>query len=192
MSPLRHGPNEQLAADIRLLHHHAIENQHSIAYQWIPGHCGIHGNDRADEAARSAHDATQSTSIAIPFTRTDAATRLRSLARDLTLAQWNFTEFTNARLHHLDPDLKLRLPSGISRAEETLLCRLWLGVAFTNAYSFLIGMASTSTCNNCSCEETIAHLLCECTRFNAPRRELTEALDRLDDRPLSEQRILEH
>ena len=188
MSPFRYGPNEQLVAAIRLLHHHAIEKQHNIAYQWIPGHCGIYGNDRADEAARSAHDSDHSADI--PFSRTDAATRLRSLARELTLAQWNSAEFTNARLHSLDPNLQLRLPSGISRAEETLLCRLWLGVAFTNAYSYLLGMANNSTCNHCSCEETISHLLCECPRFSAPRQELSNALDKLDNRPMSEQRVL--
>ncbi|XP_075723948.1 uncharacterized protein LOC142766021 [Rhipicephalus microplus] len=76
-----------LAAEIRILHHQAIEKQHSIVYQWIPRHCGIYGNDHADEAARSAHDGTQYT--AIPFSRTDAATRLRSLARDLTLCGYS-------------------------------------------------------------------------------------------------------
>uniref|UniRef100_L7LY72 ribonuclease H n=1 Tax=Rhipicephalus pulchellus TaxID=72859 RepID=L7LY72_RHIPC len=190
MSPFRRGPNEQLVADIRILHHRAVEKQHNIVYQWIPGHCGIYGNDRADEAARSAHDALHC--AAIPLSRTDAATRLRSLARELTLAQWHSTEFTNARLHNLDPNLQLRLPSGITRAEETLLCRLWLGVAFTNAYSFRIGMASSPTCDNCSCEETIAHLLCECPRFKAPRKELSKVFDRLDNRPLSEEKVLGH
>lgn len=36
--------------------------------------------------------------------------------------------------------LQLRLMPGISRAEESLLCRLWLNVAFTNTHSFRIGM----------------------------------------------------
>ncbi|KAH7963968.1 hypothetical protein HPB51_027791 [Rhipicephalus microplus] len=69
--------------------------------------------------------------------RSQEPTQLQDFVRlhvDFTLVQWNSTDFTNARLHNLDPDLQLRLPPRISRAED-LLCRLWLGVAFTNAYS---------------------------------------------------------
>lgn len=190
LSPFNHGPNVQLVADIRLLHHQATDKGHNIIYQWIPGHCGISGNDSADDAARSAHDGAPI--ISIPLSRTDAATKLRSLARELTQTLWNTGEFTNTRLHRLDPRLQLRLPPGLPRAEATLLCRLWLGVAFTNAYSFRIGMADSPACDNCGCEETIKHLLCDCPRYNVARKVLATALEKLDDRPFSEDKVLGH
>uniref|UniRef100_A0A131YKK7 Tick transposon n=1 Tax=Rhipicephalus appendiculatus TaxID=34631 RepID=A0A131YKK7_RHIAP len=36
---------------------------------------------------------------------------------------------------------------------------MWLGVKFTNAYSCLIGVASSAACNSCACEETLDHIL---------------------------------
>lgn len=65
------------------------------------------------------------------------------------------------------------------------------GKAFTNTYSFCIGMVDNTTCDNCSREETIAHLLCKCSHFSVPRKELSSALGRVDYRPLSEASILE-
>lgn len=93
-------------------------------------------------------------------------------------------------LHSLNLNLQLCLPSGISRAEKTLLCHLWLGMAFSNAYSFRIGIVNNPTCDNFSCEETFAHLLCGCPGFSEPRKGLSDALGGLDNRLFSEGRPL--
>uniref|UniRef100_L7LXV3 Putative tick transposon n=1 Tax=Rhipicephalus pulchellus TaxID=72859 RepID=L7LXV3_RHIPC len=187
-SALRHGSHEQLVAEIRQVHHDIIEKGHTVIFQWMPSHCGIQGNDQADAAARSAHNGVSS--VAIPLSRSDAAKELRVLARRLTLDLWHSPTYTSARLHTLDPDLKLRIPSGLSRRHSTLLARLWLGVAFSNAYSFLIGMSDSPLCEVCGCSETVAHLLCDCTRFNSERDTLSAALRQLDNRPLTEFKIL--
>lgn len=55
-SSFHHGFNKHLMADITLLHHHAIDKDHSIAHQWTPGHCGIYGNDSGDKVAQRAQD----------------------------------------------------------------------------------------------------------------------------------------
>lgn len=54
------------------------------------------------------------------------------------------TGFSNSRLY---PLLQRRLPCGLSQPQSSLLSRLWLGVAFTKGYSFLIGMASSPQCD---------------------------------------------
>lgn len=45
----------------------------------------------------------------------------------------------------------------------------WLGVVFTNAYTFLIGMANSSACNFCGCDDATALLLWQCQSFDAQR-----------------------
>lgn len=70
------------------------------------------------------------------------------------------------------------------------MCRLRLGVTFTNVYS--VRVANESICENCGFEETISHLLCDHPRFSGTRKELGAALDRLERRPLSEERVLGH
>uniref|UniRef100_A0A131Y9G1 Tick transposon n=1 Tax=Rhipicephalus appendiculatus TaxID=34631 RepID=A0A131Y9G1_RHIAP len=51
-------------------------------------------------------------------------------------------------------------------------------------------MADSPSCEVCGCSETVAHLLCECARFNCERATLSAALGQLDNRPLTENKIL--
>lgn len=144
----------------------------------------------ADAAARTGHDSE--ITVLLPLSRTDAARVLRNFARESTISQWNTPDFVHPRLHNLDPLLQRRLPCGLSRSESTLLCRLWLGVAFTKAYSFLIGMASSTHCDACGVEETIEHVFCRCPQYLTQRRVLTAAITRLDNRPFTIETVLRH
>lgn len=190
LSPLRRGPHEQLIFHITETLHHISDAGHEITFQWLPSHCGIIGNERADHAARSAH--TEERHVPIPLSRTDAARKLRLLARQCTESQWNEPHLRNTRLYSLDPTLSLRAPSQLRRRDATLLYRLWLGVAFTKAYAFRIGMTDTPTCDHCGHEESIGHILCSCPQYSPQRACLSHELDQLDDQPLSEKRILQH
>uniref|UniRef100_L7M148 Putative tick transposon n=1 Tax=Rhipicephalus pulchellus TaxID=72859 RepID=L7M148_RHIPC len=186
---LRHGLHEQSVYEIRHDYHEELEEGHDIIFELLPSHCGIVGNDHADEAARSAHD--QDLRTPIPLLRTDAARRLQSLARRIGLLQWNTQGFYNARLCSIDPNLQLSLPSGLPRRDATLLCSMWLGVAFTNAYLCLIGMASRAACNICACEETLEHIISHCPSYRTQQRGREAKLRHLDSRPLTEEMILE-
>lgn len=186
---LRRGPHEQLVLEIRELLHHLFDEGHRITFQWLPSHCGILGNEHADAAARSAHEDGEEKSI--PFSRTDAAMTIRKIANAELKSLWNTECLRHTRLRRLDTSRRLRPPSGLSRLETTVLCRLWLGVAFTKAFAFRIGMEDSAACGHCGSDETIEHVLCHCPRYSVQRRQLAAALARLDDRPLSEQSVLE-
>ena len=86
LSALRRGPYEQLVFDIRYLLHTSQEKRHHVTFQWLPSHCGVIGNEDADNAARAALDDTQE--AAIPLSRSDAARILRVLAQEITLSLW--------------------------------------------------------------------------------------------------------
>lgn len=185
------GPNEQLLTEIRILYHRAAQADHDVAFQWLPSHCGIVGNESADAAARSSHHSA--VTVRIPFSRTDAARAFRILARETSLREWSTEEFTCARIAALDPFLRRPLPLSLPRCDATLLCRLWLGMAFTNAYSFLIGMAASDECEVCGTPETIRHLSCDCPRYSSERKMLSSTLCSLDSRrTFSEEKILCH
>uniref|UniRef100_A0A131YK13 Tick transposon n=1 Tax=Rhipicephalus appendiculatus TaxID=34631 RepID=A0A131YK13_RHIAP len=186
---LRRGPHEQLVLEIRELLHHVFIQGHDITFQWLPSHCGILGNEHADAAARSAHE--DGKQEAIPFSRTDAAMKIRAIANEDVKSLWNAASLSHTRLHRLDPSRRLRPPSELSRLETTVLCRLWLGVSFTKSLAFRIGMEDSAACDHCGSDETIDHVLCHCPRYSAHRRPLAAVLARLDDRPLSEQSVLE-
>lgn len=129
---------------------------------------------------------------------------------------WYYTPIQNRRSYRASFARMWTLHSGTWRNLQTLVSTTWIRIyssvfhkeylelrrrfcaacdltwPFTNAYSFQIGMANSPTCDNCSCEETIAHFLCECPRFSAPRKELSRVLDELDKHSLSEEQVLGH
>uniref|UniRef100_A0A131YZP8 Tick transposon n=1 Tax=Rhipicephalus appendiculatus TaxID=34631 RepID=A0A131YZP8_RHIAP len=168
--------------------HNAIEKGHNVVFQWIPSHCGISGNDLADEAARKAH--VETNLVSTPLSRIDAARYLSKLAQNITIQKWQSSQFTNHRLYSLDPSLRLRLLPGLSREEGTVLCRLRLGVAFTNAYSFKIEMADNAECNDCAVDETIEHILCCCPTYANERLHLRTALHQLDGSVFTVEKVL--
>lgn len=105
ISVLRRGCHDQLTYQTVKLHHLLIQKGHDIVFQWLPGHCGIGGNDSADHAARTSHK--EANSVPIPLSRADAARQIRQLARSLTLTEWNTPSIRRTRLHEHDPSLQL-------------------------------------------------------------------------------------
>lgn len=101
----RRGCHGQLTYQTVKLHHLLIQKGHDIVFQWLPGHCGMSGNDSADHAARTSPQEVNS--VPIPFSRADAARQIRQLARSLTLTEWNTPSIRHTRLHELDPSLQL-------------------------------------------------------------------------------------
>uniref|UniRef100_A0A131YVW6 Tick transposon n=1 Tax=Rhipicephalus appendiculatus TaxID=34631 RepID=A0A131YVW6_RHIAP len=66
-----------------------------------------------------------------------------------------------------------------------------LGVAFTKAFSFRIGMADSSTCDSCGSEERIVHVLCSCAPYGDQLCPLRMILNQLHSRPFPVPKILE-
>uniref|UniRef100_A0A224ZA59 Tick transposon n=1 Tax=Rhipicephalus zambeziensis TaxID=60191 RepID=A0A224ZA59_9ACAR len=99
---------------------------------------------------------------------TDAARELRLLACQGTTSQWNEPQFKHVLLYSFD-QLSLQVPSRLRRVDATLLIRLWLGVAFTNAYAFHIGMADNAACDHYGNEDTITHIICDWPSYPAQR-----------------------
>lgn len=129
--------------------------------------------------------------FAIPLSRSDAAAMLQRIAKNISHSTLNTSRGQNYRQHHLNELRRLQIPSGLRRREATLLCRLWLRVAFTKSYSFRIGMADNALCDACGTEETLQHIFCDCPCYAAQRRSLIFALARLHNRPLTLETILQ-
>uniref|UniRef100_L7LY27 Putative tick transposon n=1 Tax=Rhipicephalus pulchellus TaxID=72859 RepID=L7LY27_RHIPC len=189
LSALRHGPYEQLVFEVRYLLHTSIEKGHHVKFQWLPSHCGVIGNEHADNAARSALQGD--TLETIPLSRTDAARQLRVVAQKITFSTWNTASRLRNQHHHCPNTLRLQTPTGLRRNDATLLCRLWLRVAFTKSFSFRIEMADNPFCEHCGSEETLRHIFCDCPRYNEQRTSLAAALARIDNRQMTVETILE-
>lgn len=185
----RSSPHHTAAADISYLHHLACIAGHTIKWQWIPGHSGIIGNQKADEAARMGLNHRKYRKVY--FTKTDASTMAHRFAVSERNRLWRSNEPNNeVFLHAIDPDLTSKLPRELPRRLETLYHRLRLNSAYTNSYLFRLGLTINPYCDNCSSIETVEHILLECVAYLAPRSRFFEDIERLDQGPVTLKTIL--
>uniref|UniRef100_L7M1P6 Putative tick transposon n=1 Tax=Rhipicephalus pulchellus TaxID=72859 RepID=L7M1P6_RHIPC len=187
-SALRRGPYYLLAQEVAESHDVALKSGHRIGYQWIPGHCGLHGNEQADAEAKMAHD--NAAILTIPFSRPDTNAVLYTLLRETTAAYWSLPSHRHRRLHELDPDMQIRLPPTMKRCSTSLLHRLRIGVAFTRRYLHLIGRADSPNCEACGTPETIEHILCVCPRYIVQRNSMATVLMKCTEQQVSEKVLL--
>lgn len=161
-----------------------LASGHSVWLQWIPSHIGLTGNTRADAAARRAHS-SDCPVASLPLT--PSACRLQ-IRRWSALQTRQFIEDAvrcNEFLRAIDPAMQLYPTQRLTRAEETLLHRLRLNVAYTPSYLHKIGRRGSATCTSCDAIADVAHLLLTCPTFSTPRAALARRLQALGRHPLS-------
>ncbi|XP_042142899.1 uncharacterized protein LOC121833564 [Ixodes scapularis] len=161
----------------------AIETGHKINFQWIPAHCGIQGNEAADRAAKNAHNIN--TKTAITFTKGDTLKLLRRTSRKRSEATCYKDAPQNSHLERIDPNLKFWMPRHISRASETLIHRLRLGVPFGQHFLHRIRQVTSPVCTTCDEIDDAEHVLINCRRYTDERDHLREQMSTIDNRPLS-------
>lgn len=135
----------------------------TLAFQWVPAHSGIVGNERADTLAKNAHALPSPTYHLRPFHE----------AR-LLIAR-------NIRSRHPDPSTARGTPpipvpdSRLTRADASLLHRLRTGSAFTRLALHRYGRAGrvdSPECTVCGDPEDITHILLICPEYDAARKVL--------------------
>lgn len=71
----------------------------------------------------------------------------------------------------------------VSLRETIVLRRIWLGVAYEYAYSFLIKMASSAASKFDEWVAVVEHPLCQCPSFETSPSSFNAKLHRFDGRP---------
>ena len=134
-----------------------------VLFQWVPGHCGLPGNEKADQVAREAALAGRRDGRSQTAPISLKAARL-SIERGVTDPA---PQHERVRQVYQGP---LRHPQGLSRKEEVLLARLRSGhTTHLAAYKGRV-QGSDETCARClAAPETLAHFLGQCEATEARR-----------------------
>ncbi|KAF0295731.1 Ribonuclease H [Amphibalanus amphitrite] len=186
LATLRNGPAAQTSplgtAAWRALLQLAKDGR-EIRAQWVPSHCGIHGNEEADRVAREAAQLPQERT---PIdTRTITSTVAR-MARDKTIQSWPPGWFKS-----LMGDRRPPSTAGLERESAVEVHQIRAGHwAGSRAYLHRIGRSPTRDCEGCNddrcdgarcpiCGEEAdrpAHILLRCPALMRTRLQLTGSI----------------
>ncbi|XP_040072927.1 uncharacterized protein LOC120845186 [Ixodes scapularis] len=148
----------------------AVELQqegNDIAFQWLPSHCGIRGNEVVDFLAVRAHKDPECPPSTVPrFSDAKLLVR-RAIA-----------------LQHPDPAVvagafPARVPRGFDRQTAAVIHRLRTGSAFTPAWISRFRLNVDPICQTCEETADAEHLLLHCSDHEEERTNLRDAFSRL-------------
>ena len=147
-----------------------------ITMQWIPSHCGIDGNEKADRLADEATKLPQE-NVGVDFQTAKALVK-RS----------NKKKWMNEAKPHFAKAKEVRKPSeeGLSRKEKTILARFRTGghTPELGWYKHFITRTKEEIlpagCERCGETETMEHYLLSCPFLAQTRHEIFGALNPLD------------
>jgi hypothetical protein len=153
----------------------------SISAHWVPGHTGVHGNERVDGLAKRAalkEPSSDLTSLAMTACRVKNIKSLEwmaSLRSHRTKAVQNDPGTYSAKFHLKTPKIP-PLPPSTPRKLSSAFFQLKLGHGYLKSYLFRIGKADSPLCS-CGAKQTAEHLLLSCKWLKEERKVLTRDLD---------------
>ena len=148
---------------------------YDISLVWIPGHCGIVGNEQADMAAKRAMTLTDIR--ALPLHSKEYFPLLREALRVRFNDLWADYRQNTVLKAVKDVTGKWATSCRGNRREEVVLCRLRLGhTRFT--HSFLLDHDPPPLCAHCASPLSVRHILVDCPTFTTQRRILVTACQR--------------
>ena len=124
-----------------------LPQEHRVVLQWIPAHCGIPGNEKADRLAKSGGKQLQPLS-----TSTDLETK--TLLRNSQQSQWRMA--TGDYNSSTDPVNRL------GGHELTTIFRLRTGHCGLRAHMKRFGIMDSVLCGCKEAEQTVHHILQGC------------------------------
>ena len=160
------------------------ESNCHITLQWVAGHTGLAGNERADHLAKLAHNHREKTDC--PLGKEEAKRLVRKAKteawqRKYDMDKAEYEQRTNSEMHiaTIKPTLgHWPHASYKQRAIETAITRLRIGHTELNESMHRFGHNENPNCNNCNTPETVEHYLMACRKYNQHRRKLFMALNK--------------
>ena len=144
--------------------HFELETDQQPTLLWIPGHCGIPGNNRADRAANEA--AFLPIILPIPLAPSDFKTTIRQQIDEYQQECWSDTR---TALRNIHPTIRPWTNNNFgNRTEEKIMTRLRTGHTRIT-HNYIIDKRPPPNCATCKTRLTIRHILLDCAKYETQR-----------------------
>ena len=151
-----------------------LAENNSVTLQWIPGHAGYEGNERADELAKegSITDLYGPEPV-IPISLNTVKLEIHRLVNQLHCTEWaNRTDCRQSKMFCPTPSRRVRDEIlGLKRKEARDVIQIMSGHANLARHRYKTGHAASPLCAQCGQgeEETALHHLGNCPRYGFVR-----------------------
>lgn len=163
-----------LLQEIKALRKEGVEAH----YHWIPGHEGVRGNERADQAAKEAAESQKQTSGLIALASAAKQTA-RQLTKEKWKKQWKQQPTLAKPTKHLIPEptkATLKLYKGLTKPQSSALIQLRTGRIGLNHFLYKIKARDSDRCGCDRGSQTPRHILFDCMRLRGLQLELRQRL----------------
>jgi ribonuclease HI len=146
---------------------HKLETSNkNIKFIWIPGHCGIHGNEEADKHAKKAAMSIETPKLNLT-TFTDQKKIIKIVASNIWQEHWR--NQVN-KLREIKQNILQWQSIQKSRKEEIIINRIRIGHTRL-IHGYLMDNGEPPNCPSCGVALTVKHVLTECLQFRELREE---------------------
>ena len=145
----------------------SLASQNEITLTWVPGHCGIPGNERADELARVASSSPlNGPEPGLPLTLSSLQKIIKAWKDKYFVNHWHSLNSARQAKNCLSINVKhTKYFLTLSKRNIKRLTDILTGHCSLNNHLYRLNLADSPHCDKCGEIETAEHLLCHCPAY---------------------------